>query len=107
MYLKRTSSFNEKPSRSRRKKKVVHTERPEELNYSYDAKGELTIWIKKTQSFAPVKTIKSIWFLTKLQTHLKQTGKFPAVYKAVSAEIQRRIDAGEITEADLARSAAA
>jgi hypothetical protein len=107
MYLKRTSSFNEKRSRLRCKKKVVHTERPEALNYSYDAKGELTIWIKKTQGFAPVKTIKSIWFLTKLQTHLKETGKFPAVYRAVSAEIQRRIDAGKITEADLtARSAA-
>jgi hypothetical protein len=100
MYLKKTTSFNERSNHTRKKKRVAQTGRPEEHNYLCDSDGNLThVWIKKTMSYAPIKLVNK-WFLLKLQIHLQETGKFPRAYKGVYAEIQRRIATGEITVTD-------
>jgi hypothetical protein len=112
MYLNHTSPFNEKPqrpSRSRKKKgdakTVVHTERPEELNFLLDATGNLReVWIKGDKyhraGYVFVGDVKSDWFFFHAEKRLSKSGAFPEALTAVRAEIQRRINAGKwsITE---------
>jgi hypothetical protein len=101
MHLKRTMPFNEKP-RTRAKKAVAENTQSECLKFSFDNHGNLKDVMTKTHGWVSLSLVNK-WHLLKVQSLLVEKGEGDSqAYKAIWAEIDRRITLGEITPADTA-----
>jgi hypothetical protein len=102
MYLKKTSSFNDKSPRSRKKKDHKHPAAEHRRASSLtnprfcDGPYGLEVWTD-SGSFKPIIDVHSTYFLINVQKALGDLGRVDTIeYKAIMAEIHRRADSGSM-----------
>lgn len=101
MYLKKTSSFNEKSNRPRKKKTIIQSERPWELMFAPDRTGRIgMVWTSSGLRLMcmdpkyPNDAVSS-WRLRQLRELGKQLNKQDTIqYLALIEEIAKRKAAG-------------